>query len=105
LHIPVFRNLFFGPKKPFLPGFLRVSFFPVFSGGFFHRNVVLEGVAGIPDFCRCYRNFFAGIPAGQEFLYLLRIHPDSSGFLWIPVPAKCCLALASNKSRLSVSKY
>jgi hypothetical protein len=28
LHIPVFRNLFFGPKKWFLPGFLRISFFP-----------------------------------------------------------------------------
>jgi len=27
LHIPVFRNLFFGSKKPFLTGFLRISFF------------------------------------------------------------------------------
>ncbi len=40
--------------------------------------------------------FFAGIPVGQEFLYLLWIPPDSSGFLLIPVPAKRCLALASN---------
>ena len=42
LPIPVFRNLFVGLKKTFLPGFLRISFFPVFSGGIFHRNVVFE---------------------------------------------------------------
>jgi hypothetical protein len=87
LHIPVFRNLFFGPKKPFLPGFLRISFFPVFSGGFFHRNMVLEGIAGIPDFCRCHRIFL------QEFLWdrnsciypgFLQIPPDSAGFLFPP---------------------
>ena len=42
LPIPVFRNLFFGSKKLFLTGFLRISFFPAFSGGIFHRNVVLE---------------------------------------------------------------
>jgi hypothetical protein len=42
------------------------------------------------------QDFFAGIPAGQEFLHLQRIPADSSGFLWIPVPAKCCLALASD---------
>ncbi len=29
-------------------GFLRISFF---SGGIFHRNHLLEGVAGIPVFC------------------------------------------------------
>jgi hypothetical protein len=56
----------------------------VFSGGIFHRSVILEVVAGIPVFCRCHRNFFAGIPVGQEFLYLLRIPLDSSGFLLIP---------------------
>jgi hypothetical protein len=98
LHIPVFRNLFFGPKKLFLPGFLRVSFFPVFSGGIFHRNVVLEGVSGIPVFCRFHRNF------SQEFLQdrnscvyngFLQIPLDFSRFLWIPVPTKRCLALAS----------
>jgi len=54
LPIPVFRNLFFGPKKPFLTGFLRISFFPAFSGGIFHRNVVF--------FLRFYRIFL------QEFL-------------------------------------
>ncbi len=29
-------------------------------------------------------DFFAGIPAGQEFLYFHQITPDSFGFLWIP---------------------
>ena len=37
-------------------------FFSVFSGGIFHRNVVLEGVAGIPVFGRYHRIFL------QEFL-------------------------------------
>ena len=32
----------FWTKKTFLPGFLRILFFPVFSGVIFHRNVVLE---------------------------------------------------------------
>jgi hypothetical protein len=37
-------NLFFGPKKLFLTGFL-ISFFPVFFlEEFLHRNVVLEGL-------------------------------------------------------------
>jgi hypothetical protein len=50
LPIPVFRNLFFGPKKLFLPGFLRISFF----SSFFQRNFSQERgfgeVAGIPVF-------------------------------------------------------
>ena len=86
LHIPVFRNLFFGPPNPFLTGFLRISFFPAFSGGFFHSNMVLEGVARIPVF-PLLQDFFAGIPAGQEFLYysgFLRNPEDSSGFLFPP---------------------
>jgi hypothetical protein len=95
--ICLFSGIYFlDQKKPFLPGFLRIHFFPVFSGGIFHRNVVLEVVTGIPVFCRCHMIFFAGIPAGQEFLYLPRIPPDSSGFRWIPDPAKRFLALASD---------
>ncbi len=87
LVIPVFKNLFFGPKKPFLTGFLRISFFPAFSGGIFHMNVVLEGVAEIPVFGRVHRNFL------QEFLRdrnsciysgFLRIPPDFAGFLFPP---------------------
>ncbi len=65
-------------------GFL---FFLVFSGGIFHRNMVFEGVAGIPDFCRCHRNFL------QEFLWdrnsciyprFLQIPMDSARFLFPP---------------------
>jgi len=63
LVIPVFRNLFFGPPKAFLTGFLRILFLPANSGGIFHRNVVLEGVAVIPVFfLRFYRIF------SQDFL-------------------------------------
>jgi hypothetical protein len=89
LVIPVFRNLFFGSKKPFLTGFLRIIF-PAFSGGILHRNVVLEGVAGIPVFFRFYRNF------SQEFLRdknsciysrFLRNPEDSGGFLFPPKAA------------------
>ncbi len=79
-HIPVFKNLFFEPKKTFLPGFLRISFFSWVSGGIFHRNVVLEGVAGIPDFCRCHRNFlqeFLGDRNSCIYPGFLRIPPDS----------------------------
>jgi hypothetical protein len=91
LHIPVFRNLIFGPKIPFLTGFLRISFFPVFSREIFHRNAVLEGVAGISFFC-FYRTLFAGISVRQEFLYLFWTPPESGGFLRIPVPPNSCLA-------------
>ena len=86
LLIPVFRNLFFGPKKPFLTGFLRISFFPAFSGGIFHRNVVLERLQEFLFFL-FLQDFFAGIPVGQEFLYLPRNPPDSGGFLFPPKAA------------------
>jgi hypothetical protein len=91
-------NYFWG-SKTVKKGFLRISFFPVFSGGIFHRNVVLEGVSGISVFC-CFHRIFL-----QKFLLdrnsciyngFLRIPLDSSRFLWIPVPAKRCLALAGN---------
>ena len=59
----------------------------MFSGEIFHRNLVLEGVAGIPVFCQYHRNFL------QEFLWdrnsciyprFLRIPPDFSRFLFPP---------------------
>jgi hypothetical protein len=92
LPIPVYRKLFVGSKKPFLTGFLRISFFPAFAGGIFHRNVVLERSQEFRFFFRFYRIFlqvflWAGIPVFTQ---------DSSGFLRIPVPAKSCLALASD---------
>jgi len=87
LHIPVFMNLFFGSKKMFLTGFLRIFFFPAFSGGIFHSNVVLERSQEFRFF-----SDFTGI-FHQEFLWavipvLLRIPQDSGGFRRIPVPAK-----------------
>ncbi len=91
------RNLFWGlknRKKQDSWGFL---FFPVFSGGFFHRNVVLEGVAGIPVFCHCPKIFLQEYLRDRNsciysgFLWIpldssgfLRIPPDSSGFLFPP---------------------
>jgi hypothetical protein len=66
------------------------SFFPVFTGGIFHRNMVLERSQEFLFFSLS-QDFFAGIPVGQEFLYLPRNPPDSGGFRRIPVPAKSCL--------------
>jgi hypothetical protein len=76
---PVFRNLFFGSKKPFLAGFLRISFFPAFSGGIFHKNVVLERSQEF-RFFSILQEFFAGISVGRNsciFSGFLRIPPDS----------------------------
>jgi len=86
LHIPVFRNLFFGSKKPFLIGFLRISFFPAFSGGIFHRNVFLEGSQEF-RFFPILQDFFAGIPVGRNsciYSGFQRIPEDSGGFLFPP---------------------
>ena len=89
LLIPVFRNLFFGPKKTFLTGFLRIIFSCVFL-----RNFSQERGFGGGRRNSCFffilKEFFAGIPAGQEFLYLLRIPQESGGFWRIPVPTKSC---------------
>ena len=71
------ENYFLGPKT--VPDRIPEVFF--FSC-VFQRNFSQErgfgGVAGIPVFFfRFYRFLFAGIPLGQEFLYWLRIPPDS----------------------------
>jgi hypothetical protein len=87
LHIPVFRNLFFGQKK-FLPGFLRISFFSYVFQKIFSQERGFGGGRRNSCFLPLSQDFFAGIPLGQEFLYLLRIPSDSSGFLRIPVLAK-----------------
>jgi hypothetical protein len=81
-------NLFFGSKKPFLTGFLRISFFPAFSGGIFHRNVVLERSQEF-RFFSILQEFFAGIPVGRNSCIY-------SGFRRIPVPAESCLAQVSD---------
>ncbi len=79
LPIPVFRNLFLVSKKPFLTGFLRIPFFPAFSGGILHRNVFFRGRRN-SVFFRFYRNFL------QEFLWagIPEFTLDSGGFRRIP---------------------
>jgi hypothetical protein len=90
LPIPVFRNLFLGSKKPFLTGFLRISFFSCVNRRNFSQERGFGEVTGIPVFfLSILQEFFAGIPVGrnscgQEFLYLLRIPPESGGFLFPP---------------------
>jgi hypothetical protein len=80
-------------------------FFPVFSGGIFHRNMVLEGVSGIPVICLFQRVFL------QEFLWdrnscvynrFLQIPPDSSGFLF---PPNAVLLWPATKVGFLLSKY
>jgi len=99
LKIPVFRNLFFGPKKPFLTGFLRI-FFPAFSGGIFHWNVVLEGVTEIPVFS-VFTGFFCRNSCGTGIPVFT---PESSGFRRIPVPAKSCWLCPATKEGSLLSK-
>jgi hypothetical protein len=87
LVIPVFRNLFFGPQKAFLTGFLRIFFLSANSGGIFHRNVVLEGVAVIPVFFLFYRIFlqeFLGDRKSCIYSGFLRNPEYSGGFLFPP---------------------
>jgi hypothetical protein len=76
LPIPVFRNSLFGDqkqkKKQDSGGFL---FFCVFRRNFSQERGFGE-VPGIPVFGRP-QDFFAGIPVGQEFLYLVQLPPDS----------------------------
>ena len=76
LVIPLFRNLFFGPKKAFLTGFLRIFFFLCFPEEFFRGTWFWRGRRN-SCFFPILQEFFAGIPVGQEFLYLLRIPQDS----------------------------
>jgi len=65
--------------------------------------VVLEGSQEFLFFF-AFTRFFVEIPAGQEFLNLLWIPPDSRGFLQIPVPANCCLARPATKEGSLLSK-
>jgi hypothetical protein len=53
----LFSGIIFFDKKTVPARIPEDFFFPVFSGGFFHRNVVLEVVAAFPVFCRCHRIF------------------------------------------------
>ena len=71
-------GIYFGGSTTEKNGIPEDLFFPVFSGGFFHRNVVLEEVPGNSYFRLLSQDVFAGIPAGPVFA------PDSSGFLFPP---------------------
>ena len=72
-----------GAQKQKKPGFLRISFFLRFQG-----NSSQESGFGGGHWNSCFwtlsQEVFAGIHTGQEFLYLLRIPLDSSGFLFPP---------------------
>ena len=101
LPIPVFRNLFLGSKKPFLTGFLRISFFSCVLRRIFSQERGFGGGRRNSCFLPLSQEFFAGIPVGQEFLYLLRIPQESGGFWRISVPAKsCCLWPATKEGSL-----
>jgi hypothetical protein len=80
LVIPVFRKIYFGQKKTFLPGFLRISSFPVFSGGIFHRNMVLERPQEFLFFFTV-TGFFCRNSCGTRIPVFT---PYSSGFLFPP---------------------
>ena len=90
LVIPVFRIFFFGPKKPFLTGFLRILFFLRFPEEFFTGTWFWRGSQEFLFFFHFYRNF------SQEFLWdrnfciypgILHIPEDSGGFLFPPKAA------------------
>jgi hypothetical protein len=50
------------------------------------------------------QEFFAGIPVGQELLYLPRNPPDSGGFRRIPVPTKSYWLWPATKEGSLISK-
>ncbi len=101
--IPVFGNFIFGPKKPFLTGFLRIFFSYVFRRNFSQERGFGGGRRN-SCFFSLLQEFFAGISAGQEFLYLLRIPQESGGFRRIPVPAKSCWLWPATKEGSLLSK-
>jgi hypothetical protein len=88
-------GIYFGGSKTVKKGFLRFFFPCVFQRNFSQEHVFGGGLRN-SCFLPLSQEVFTGIPAGQEFLHLQWIPLDSSKFLWIPVPAKCCLALASD---------
>jgi hypothetical protein len=93
------RNLFLGLKnsKKRIP---EDFFFPVFSKGIFHRNVVFGGGLRNSCFSPLSQDFFAGIPAGQEFLFFQWIPQDSSRFLRIPLDSCSRQMLSGSGQRL-----
>ena len=86
LPIPVFRNLFFGSKKMFLTGFLRIFFFLRFPEEFFIGTWFWRGRRN-SGFFPILQEFFTRNSCGQySCIYsgFLRIPEDSGGFLFPP---------------------
>jgi hypothetical protein len=102
LPIPVFRNLFLGSKKPFLTGFLRISFFSCVFWRNFSQERGFEEVTGIPFFTGIFRRN----SCGQEFLWagIPVFTQDSSGIRRIPVPAESCRLRPATKEGSLLSK-
>jgi hypothetical protein len=88
LVIPVFQEFIFGAQKQKKTGFLRISVFSCVFRRNFSQELGFGGGCRNSCFLPISQEFFTGIPVGQEFLYLPRISPDSSGFLRIP-PDSC----------------
>jgi hypothetical protein len=79
----------------------EVFFFLCFPEDFFTGTWFWRGLQEFL-FRQLSQDFFAGIPAGQEFLYLLWIPPDSSGFLF---PPNAVLLWPATKVGYLLSKY
>jgi hypothetical protein len=105
LPIPVFRNLFLGSKKPFLTGFLRISFFSCVFWRNFSQERGFEEVTGIPFFSD-FTGIFRRNSCGQEFLWagIPVFTQDSSGIRRIPVPAESCRLRPATKEGSLLSK-
>jgi hypothetical protein len=77
-------GIYFGGSKTVKKGFLRISLFSCVFRRNFSQERGFGGGLRNSCFSLLSQDFFAGIPAGQEFLRLQRIPPDSSGFLFLP---------------------
>jgi hypothetical protein len=83
--------------------FLQDYFFPYVFRSNFSQERGFGEVAGF--YFLLSQEFFAGIPVGQEFLYLPRNPPGDSGrFRRIPVPAKSCWLWPATKEGSLLSK-
>ena len=86
----LFSGIYFWVQKPFLTGFLRISFFLCFPEEFFKGTWFWRGRRN-SFFFQFYRNFsqefFAGIPVGRNsciYSGFLLNPEDSGGFLFPP---------------------
>jgi hypothetical protein len=91
------RNLFWGLKnsKKRIP---EDFFFPCVFRRIFSQERGFGGSFRNSCFSLLSQEFFAGIPARQDFLHLQRIPLDSSGFLRIP-PDSCSRQMLSGSGQ------